>query len=160
MKSRLFTLRVLLMLALGVLPLGAKADSLLQEQFVLSDYKGQFVYMDFWASWCGPCRASFPWMNQMHKDLSSKGLKIVAVNVDSDASDAEAFLRELPAEFLIVFDPEGKMAKKRQLMGMPSSYFYGPDGTLLFSHVGFNESDKAGLRNKIEALLAQSKEDL
>src|SRR5260221_12049673 len=73
----------------------------------LDGLRGQVVYVDFWASWCGPCRRSFPWMNEMQQKYGGKGLAIVAVNVDKKRADAEKFLGQFPANFPVVFDEAG-----------------------------------------------------
>lgn len=127
--------------------------------FDLSNYNGQFVYLDFWASWCGPCRASFPWMNMMHKEFNDKNLKIVSINLDADRIDANEFLNEFPADFEVIFDPKGEYAENYDLLGMPSSFFFDPNGKLLFSHIGFNNKDAPELKQKIQAAIttAQSK---
>ena len=103
----------------------------------LSDLKGQVVYLDFWASWCKPCRKSFPWMNQMQHQYAGEGLQIIAINLDTEAALAKAFLDKVPAQIPIVYDPEGKVAKDYELLGMPSSYLIDKKGKIRFSHKGF-----------------------
>jgi cytochrome c biogenesis protein CcmG, thiol:disulfide interchange protein DsbE len=115
----------------------------------LSDFKGQYVYLDFWASWCGPCRQSFPWMNAMHEKLGPKGLKVVAISVDKKQEDAKQFLVETPAKFLIGYDTAGDTPRAYGVKGMPTSLLIGPDGKVLFTHVSFKESDKAEVEQKI-----------
>lgn len=126
-------------------------------KFDLSHYKGQFVYLDFWASWCGPCRASFPWMNTLQKDYQGMGLKIVSINLDVNREDAQEFLLEFPAKFDVIFDSAGNYAESFGLVGMPSSFFFDPEGKQLFSHVGFNQKDAPALREKIYAALNSEK---
>lgn len=108
----------------------------------LSAHHGKIIYLDFWASWCGPCRQSFPWMNALHEKYGSKGLEIIAVNLDSKESDARQFLAEHPAKFTIAFDPVGVTPRKYDVKGMPTSYLIDREGRLLMIHSGFN--DKAG----------------
>jgi thiol-disulfide isomerase/thioredoxin len=103
----------------------------------LSDLKGQVVYLDFWASWCKPCRKSFPWMNQMQNKYAGKGLQIIAINLDTEEALAKAFLDKVPAQIPIVYDPEGKIASDYQLLGMPSSYLIDKKGKIRFAHKGF-----------------------
>jgi cytochrome c biogenesis protein CcmG, thiol:disulfide interchange protein DsbE len=134
-------------------PFAAFAES--PQTLDLSQYKGQFVYLDFWASWCGPCRASFPWMNALKKDLQDKGLMVVSVNLDANRDDADEFLSKFPADFEVIFDPSGKEAEKYKLLGMPNSFFFDREGKLLFTHIGFNEKDSLALRKKIEAHINQ-----
>ena len=83
--------------------------------------KGKVVLVDFWASWCGPCRQSFPWMNRMQQRYGAAGLQIVAVNVDQDRAEAEAFLRKLPAAFTVAFDGGGDTPKRWGVRAMPTS---------------------------------------
>jgi cytochrome c biogenesis protein CcmG, thiol:disulfide interchange protein DsbE len=115
----------------------------------LSDLKGQYVYLDFWASWCGPCRASFPWMNTLHDKYNGKGLKVVGVNVDKKLEEAQKFLKEVPAKFSVAYDDTGATPKAYAVKGMPTSLLIGPDGTVLFVHQSFKDSDKADIENKI-----------
>ena len=103
----------------------------------LSDLKGQVVYLDFWASWCKPCRKSFPWMNQMQQKYAAQGLQIIAVNLDTEEALAKAFLDKVPAEIPIIYDPEGNIASDYQLLGMPSSYLIDKNGKIRFAHKGF-----------------------
>src|SRR5205807_6899132 len=73
----------------------------------LEHMRGRVVYVDFWASWCGPCRRSFPWMNEMQRRYGDRGLTIVGVNVDKRRPEADRFLGQVPASFTIVFDAAG-----------------------------------------------------
>lgn len=115
----------------------------------LAAYRGQFVYLDFWASWCGPCRHSFPWMNTLQQRLGGTGLKVIAVNVDTERADAQAFLAAHPAGFTIAFDPAGATARAYAIKGMPSSVLVDRDGTVVFEHVGFNDTDAPELERRI-----------
>lgn len=119
----------------------------------LADYKGQVVYLDFWASWCGPCRESFPFMNELNAELAGKGLHIIAVSVDKTAADARRFLARYPAQFTTLLDTSGACPAAYRVRGMPSSYLIGRDGTLRGTIVGFHDSDKADIRRQLlEAL--------
>lgn len=107
----------------------------------LASLRGQFVYVDFWASWCGPCRQSFPWMNQLSRRARKASLQVVAINVDENRGDAAAFLRQLPASFTVLYDPAGHVAASYQLPGMPTSFLIGPDGRVRWTHIGFRPGD-------------------
>lgn len=102
-----------------------------------SALKGQVVYLDFWASWCKPCRKSFPWMNQMQQKYAGQGLQVIAINLDSEEALAKAFLERVPTQIPIIYDPEGTIASDYQLVGMPSSYLIDKEGRIRFSHKGF-----------------------
>ena len=124
-------------------------------QLNLEDYKGKIVLLDFWASWCAPCRQSFKWLNQMQERYSSDGLVVLAVNVDENKGLAQQFLKSNPANFLIGYDPAGKIAETYRLKGMPSSYLIDRDGKLRIAHTGFREKDKSPMQAQIQALLGE-----
>jgi thiol-disulfide isomerase/thioredoxin len=103
----------------------------------LNDYHGKVVVIDFWASWCVPCRRSFPWMNQMQAKYADDGLVIIAVNLDNDLDDASAFLQRYPADFKVVHDSDRSLARGYDVQVMPTSFLIGRDGQVVASHLGF-----------------------
>lgn len=105
--------------------------------FLLAKHKGKVIYLDFWASWCGPCRKSFPWMNKIQSTYSTENFTVISVNVDNDKVLAKEFLRTLPASFPVIYDPKGQLAKKYNVKGMPSSYLINSNGELVQQHTGF-----------------------
>ncbi|HEX6637914.1 MAG TPA: TlpA disulfide reductase family protein [Steroidobacteraceae bacterium] len=125
---------------------GAGAESLELER-----HRGKVVVVDFWASWCKPCRQSIPWLNEMHSRYGNQGLVIVGVNVDASRADAERFLETTPIDFEIVFDPDGALARRYALKGMPSTFVFDRDGQLVATHLGFRQA----ARNAREADLKQ-----
>lgn len=124
-----------------------------QGKVKLADYKGKTVYLDFWASWCGPCKQSFPWMNEMQAKYSARGLQVIAVNLDAKAEDARTFLASVPAQFTIAYDPAGSSAQQYRIKGMPSSVLIGPDGKVISVHAGFNQGARADLERQITTAL-------
>lgn len=120
----------------------------------LADLKGRVVLVDFWASWCGPCKQSFPWMNDMHAKYGPKGLTIIGVNLDKKREDADKFLAATPAQFAVAFDSAGKVAQSYQPKGMPTSFLIGADGVVRNVHVGFRDSDRDALELELAAALA------
>lgn len=120
----------------------------------LEKYKGKTVYLDFWASWCGPCKQSFPWMNDMQNRYGAQGLQVLAVNVDQKPDDAKAFLQANPAQFAVAYDPAGKVPKAYAIKGMPTSVLIGPDGKVLMVHSGFKQEQAAELEQHIQHALA------
>lgn len=138
----------LLFVALGLLPAVGSADAV-----DLAELKGKVVYLDFWASWCGPCRQSFPWMGELQRDLGKDGLVIVAVNLDQMRSDADKFLSEFKPPFRIAFDPKGGMAERFKVQGMPTSVLIGRDGKTRLVHQGFRTKDRESLEQQIRAAL-------
>lgn len=123
----------------------------------ISAEPGKVLYIDFWASWCGPCRQSFPWMNEMQAKYRDKGLQIVGINLDAQSSDASRFLEKIPAQFTIAYDARGTSAVQYGVKGMPSSVLIGRDGKVLARHMGFNAESRAQLEQEFEKLLGGTK---
>ena len=119
----------------------------------LADLKGKVVYLDFWASWCPPCRQSFPWMNEMEHRYSRKGLAVVAVNLDKNRELATKFLNEMPADFTVVYDREGTVADSYHVPGMPSSFIIDRNGKIRAIHIGFRQEDTAALEEALRRAL-------
>lgn len=111
------------------------------------------VWVDFWASWCAPCRRSFPWMNEMQEKYSGQGFSVIAVNVDKDRALAEEFLAEYPARFPIHYDPSGTLAAAYDVQAMPSSFLMDADGNILASHYGFRLANVEEYEAKIQAAI-------
>lgn len=122
----------------------------------LSAYKGKVVYVDFWASWCGPCRQSFPWMNELHEQKAEQGLVVIGVNVDQERALADAFINELNPAFPIVFDASGTLATAYQVTAMPSAFIIGRDGKVRFKHLGFHKEKRSQYEQEIQQLLNES----
>ena len=120
----------------------------------LGQYRGKVVYLDFWASWCEPCRKSFPWMNAMQKAYGERGLVIISVNVDTERKDADRFLKAMPAMFHVIYDPAGELAQQYQLFAMPSSFIIGRDGHVAAHHEGFTRDSPRDGEAEIQRLLA------
>lgn len=118
----------------------------------LADLKGKVVLVDFWASWCGPCRQSLPLYNKLRAEFPRQDFDIVAINLDEDVADAKTFLAQHPIEYTALQNPQGDIAKAFDLKGMPSSYLVDRDGIVRASHVGFDSKDIDGLRTQIAQL--------
>lgn len=125
------------------------------DELSLEQLRGKVVYLDFWASWCAPCRESFPWMNELQARFAEQGLVVVAVNVDKERELVKKFLDKYPAAFTIAYDPEGESAAQFKVKGMPSSYLIDRNGDIRFSHIGFRDKDRAELESQIQAVLSQ-----
>jgi len=127
------------------------------EAIGLDKLRGKVVYVDFWASWCGPCRRSFPWMNEMQQKYGPRGFVIVGINVDKKRTDADRFLGQNPANFTVVFDEAGTTPSAFGVKGMPSSYLIDGRGQVTFVERGFLDEHKAELEQRIAALVAAAK---
>lgn len=130
----------------------AVLDSLVDDANIVP---GNVVYVDFWASWCVPCRQSFPWMSDLLEKYGKQGLQVVAINVDRDRAAAEKFLSETGAKLPIVYDPKGKLPKLWDLQVMPTSFIYGRDGKLSRRIEGFNPGEIASVERLIRKLLEE-----
>ncbi|HMU86420.1 MAG TPA: TlpA disulfide reductase family protein [Agitococcus sp.] len=119
----------------------------------LDQYKGKVVYVDFWASWCGPCRESFPWMKKMQQQYGKDGLVIIAINVDQDKKLADKFLSEFKPEFNVLFDKDGKLAEDFKVSSMPSSYVLDREGKPRFKHKGFHLDKQSQYETELNSLL-------
>jgi cytochrome c biogenesis protein CcmG/thiol:disulfide interchange protein DsbE len=119
----------------GMLVTGSNAGA--DSQLDLTQYKGKVVVVDFWASWCVPCRRSFPWLNNMQEKYGDEGLVIVGVNMDSDTAEAHKFLQEFPADFTIIYDSDRALGKQYSVEAMPTSFVIGRNGEIVANHLGF-----------------------
>lgn len=114
------------------------------------------VLVDFWASWCGPCKSSFPALNSLQKDYHAKGFLILAVNQDKTGEAMKTFLTEHPVNFTTLRDPENKLVAAADVSSMPSSYLVDRAGKIRYVHRGFHgEKTLAQYRKEIELLLAE-----
>lgn len=121
--------------------------------FDLSAYRGKVVYLDFWASWCAPCRLSFPFMNTMSAGFAGRDFAIVTVNVDHDQAAAEAFHRQYGPGLTMVLDPKGVQAAKFHVEGMPTSLIIDRSGKVRYVHKGYVDTDSAQYRAQVARLL-------
>jgi len=120
----------------------------------LDALRGQPLLVDFWASWCTPCRASFPWLARMQQRYAAHGLRVVAINLDKDRADAAAFLARIPAPFTVAFDPAGTTAEAFHVKAMPSTFLVSREGTIVFSHAGFDARRTQDFETRIQEACA------
>ncbi len=121
----------------------------------LESLRGKVVYVDFWASWCGPCRVSFPILEKLQGELGPDGFEVLAINVDEVEADARQFLSDTPASYLVVRDGEGATPIAFGVMGMPTGYLIDRQGVVRVIHQGFRRSDEQALHNSIVELLGE-----
>ena len=121
----------------------------------LPNTSGKVVLVDFWASWCGPCKASFPALNRLHEKYASKGLVIIGVGVDDDAAKYKEFSGKMGAKFPIAHDSAHKAADFFSPPSMPSSYLTDRKGVIRYVHTGFRGAKtETEYTTEIEELLA------
>jgi thiol-disulfide isomerase/thioredoxin len=122
----------------------------------LPDRTGKVVLVDFWASWCTPCKASFPMLAKLHTELAGRGLVVAGIGIDEKPAAAAAFVKKLAPPFPTLHDREQKLVRQVVVPAMPTSYLIGRDGRVRFVHEGFHgERTERELRQQIEALLAE-----
>lgn len=154
MKIRVFLTAILMAWGVSSASLAA-ADLATGSDLNLADYRGKVVVVDFWASWCVPCRRSFPWLNDMTQKYSDQGLVVIGVNVDKDPADAAEFLEAYPASFSIHYDSSGSLAREFGVQAMPSSFVIGRDGKIKKHHLGFKVKRQQEYEAAILAQLRQ-----
>ena len=119
----------------------------------LKQYRGKVVYLDFWASWCGPCRQSLPLMNEVRNRLKSKGFEVLAVNLDEEPEAGLAFLKLYPVQYPVVSDVKGTTPATYKIQGMPTSFLIDRKGKVRQVHVGFKKGDIKKIESEITELL-------
>lgn len=147
--------RRLLLSLLVLLPLSFSSNAQAAAQLDLPALKGKVVYIDFWASWCGPCRQSFPWMKEMQSKYAKDGLAIIAINVDQEKAKADAFLAEFQPAFNVLFDNRGTLATQFKVQTMPSSFMLDREGKPRFKHLGFHDGKRGDYEKEITQLLSE-----
>ena len=126
-----------------------------QHHIALTSLRGKVVMLDFWASWCGPCRQSFPLYEQLRSELPAQDFTLLAINLDEMSAGPAAFLEEHPVSYTSLADPEGGVAKAFGLIGMPSAFLIDRDGIVRKRHTGFKPADIESLRVEIRGLIAE-----
>jgi len=125
------------------------------QRYNLQQFNGKVLYVDFWASWCPPCAKSFPFMNDLYRDLKDSGLEVIGVNLDRAPEDAQTFLVKYPANFTVLADAEEKCARNFDVKAMPSSYLVDRNGIIRHVHLGFRAGEVKDLRVLAKQLLAE-----
>lgn len=116
---------------------------------------GRVTYVDFWASWCGPCRLSLPALNRLSQEFDPSDFAVVAISVDYVDEDALDFLARYPVDYPVAIDKTGDSGRAFAVAGMPSGYLIGRDGLIREVHVGFRKGDEQVLRERIQGLLSE-----
>ena len=165
MKNKM--MNVVLIALLSVFSSAASAESLsgLATDFTLKsnqgknirlqDLRGQVVMLNFWASWCGPCRQEMPLMDDIFKKYESLGFTILAVNVDEDSADADAFLKSVPVSFPVLYDNESKVSEMFAVDAMPTSIMIDRDGNKRYLHRGYKPGYEIEYAKQIKSLIRE-----
>ena len=139
---------------LGQVAPEARGERLLYDQTLdLADLRGKTVLLDFWASWCGPCKQSLPMLDQLRSDLVAGGypdlFEIVAVNLDENPEAARRFLKRYPVSYPVIADPEASLAAVYKIPTMPTSFIINPQGVVTWRHEGFRPSEISEIRKQL-----------
>lgn len=121
----------------------------------LSELKGQVVLVNFWASWCGPCKQEMPLLDEIHRQYEGLGFTVLGVNVEKDKRAADRTLKQIPVSFPVLYDSENKVSQMYEVNAMPSSVIVGRDGNVRYIHEGYKPGDEAIYADKVRALLRE-----
>lgn len=121
----------------------------------LADYRGKVVYLDFWASWCPPCRAAFPQIEKLYGKYRGKGFEVLAVNQDTQREEGLKFLATQSVTFALLADPDHQIAAAYSLKAMPSAYLIDRKGVIRHIHYGFKNNSATVLEEQLVALLGE-----
>ena len=131
--------------------LGSKAG----QSVSLAQYRGQVVMLNFWASWCGPCRQEMPLLDSIYKQYHRMGFTLIGVNVEPDSNAANQWLKETPVSFPILYDKESKVSKMYDVAGMPSTVIIARAGKVRALHRGYKPGDENGYLDSIRTLVRE-----
>ena len=162
MRALLATLALALTQSAGAVEAGAPAPDLAlarleqsSQTLSLASLRGSVVYVDFWASWCVPCRLSMPALDALYRQNRARGFAVVGINKDVSADDAQRFLRRIPVTFPLLSDARDAAAHAFNVKAMPSGYLVDRKGIVRQVHRGFTAQTAAELERQIEELLKE-----
>ncbi len=121
----------------------------------LSEMTGNVVLINFWASWCGPCREEMPLLNDLHKKYEPLGFTVLGVNVEEDARNARGFLKNFPVDFPVLLDNKNQVSKKYNVIAMPTTVVVDRDGNMRFLHKGYKPGDEEKYRKMVKKLVRE-----
>ena len=129
--------------------------SLAGKNMKLSEMTGNVVLINFWASWCGPCREEMPLLNALHKKYEPLGFTVLGVNVEEDAGNARGFLRDFPVNFPVLLDNQNRVSKLYNVVAMPTTVVVDRDGNMRFLHKGYKPGDEKKYRKMVKKLVRE-----
>jgi peroxiredoxin len=130
-----------------------KSDS--GENLRLSELRGEVVLINFWASWCGPCRQEMPILNELHEQYQDMGFTVLGVNVEENSAQARKLLEDMPVTFPVLFDTDSKVSRQYDVVAMPSTVLVDRDGNVRYLHRGYNPGEEAIYVEKVRDLIRE-----
>ena len=121
----------------------------------LSEQRGNVVMINFWASWCGPCRQEMPLLDEMYRKYKKLGFTIWGVNIEPDSSNAQRLLKDVPVTFPILFDTQNSVSKMYNVSAMPSTVLVDRNGNLRYIHKGYKPGDENEYRRLAKKLIRE-----
>jgi len=163
MRNRIVALAAILLLALpawagaagDVQAPGFTLQSVDGKTVTLGQYKGDVVMINFWASWCGPCRQEMPLLDDIYKQYKDMGFVLLGVNVEPDASNANRWLKKTPVSYPILYDPKSAVSQLYQVQAMPTTVIIDRQGVVRYVHNGYLPGDENQYMNSIRSLIVQ-----
>jgi len=119
----------------------------------LADLRGRVVLLDFWATWCDPCKEALPFYAQLQRELGDRGFTVAAVSVDAEDAPVQQYFAGSPPAFLVLRDPDGELAQRVGVATMPTSFLLDRTGAPQFRHQGFTAADREAIRARVLSLL-------
>jgi len=123
--------------------------------FRLSEHRGEVLFINFWASWCGPCRQEMPILDELHQRYQSAGFKVIGITIDEDTSKADAMLKKIPVSFPVLYDAESSVSELFDVDAMPTSVLVDRSGKMRFLHRGYKPGYEEDYRNQIKELIRE-----
>ncbi|MEM9058096.1 MAG: TlpA disulfide reductase family protein [Pseudomonadota bacterium] len=121
----------------------------------LSELRGQVVMINFWASWCGPCRQEMPLLDELYQQYEPLGFTLLGVNVEQDVADAERLLKDAPVSFPVLYDPDNAVTKAYDVVAMPSTILVDRDGNMRYVHHGYKPGYEDDYQTQIRELVRE-----
>lgn len=121
----------------------------------LSEHRGEVVLLNFWASWCGPCRKEMPYLEQIQEKYSDYGFTVMGVNVEEDSSKAKKMLKDIPVSFPILYDTTNSVSKAYKVSAMPTTVIIDRDGNMRYLHKGYKSGDEATYKQWVKKLIRE-----
>lgn len=121
----------------------------------LSEFRGEVVMINFWASWCGPCRQEMPLLDELYSQYKPLGFTILGVNVEEDSSKAKEVLEDIPVSFPVLFDTDSEVSKLYNVVAMPSTVLVDRDGNMRYLHRGYKPGYEDAYQEQVRALIRE-----